>query len=525
MASSALPLFHLYGDPPDDSAFDFIHIETIRSRSSVHDWTIRAHRHRNLFQVLLIEQGGGEMSFETAIVPFAAPAVILMPATTAHGFRFTPQVTNGWVVSFTEDVADALGDQSGEALARLKELAVQPLVPLKDPGEAKRLSALCAELDEESSLAREGYRLAMRALLALIAIEVVRLAASRARSGAVTLSRADAQVEQLRRLIDEHFRKERLISFYAEKLAMTADRLERPREARDRRHRRPSDPPARVDRSQAPARVYQPADPRDRLRSGLLRPFPLHAFLPQADRHHAAGLPRGPRRLSCPLAVIHTELTTSLVKRLTGKVKAWFALKSAFDAITDEAPPKEVLMRKLSSASVAMILAISLYFMLFWGFEALRMLTSPSYGLDDVWRSQFVFAIGSYFHLTPIGLIKLAAFFGTLKLAVAAICAVHILDRFRSLVSGTADSEILDAGPDSGGGDQHLFGRSGGVVAECRTGARERDPTVAGRPCRRALHARAHLYAQGRAHRDCMPEPVDTDGESRGGADAFMADN
>ena len=103
-------------------------------------------------------------------------------------------------------------------------------------------------------------------------------------------------------------------------------------------------------------------------------------------------------------------------------------------------------MRKLSSVSVAMILAISLYFMLFWGFEALRMLTSPTYGLDDVWRSQFVFAIGSYFHLTPVGLIKLAAFFATLKLAVAAICAVHIVDRFRSLISGTADSEFLEAG-------------------------------------------------------------------------------
>ena len=50
MATAALPLFHLYGDPPDDQAFDFIHIETIASRSSVHDWTIRAHRHRNLFQ-------------------------------------------------------------------------------------------------------------------------------------------------------------------------------------------------------------------------------------------------------------------------------------------------------------------------------------------------------------------------------------------------------------------------------------------------------------------------------------------
>jgi AraC family transcriptional activator of pobA len=225
MSMTALPLFHLYGDPPDDSAFDFIHIETIRSRSSLHEWTIRAHRHRNLFQVLLIEKGGGEMSFETATMPFAAPAAILIPATTAHGFRFIPQVTDGWVVSFTEDVADALGDKSGEALARLKAVAADPLLPLTNAAEAKRLSVLCADLDEEASLAREGFRLAMRGLLALIAIEVVRLGVSRARSGAVTLAPADARVDELRRLIDEHFRKERLISFYAEKLAMTADRL------------------------------------------------------------------------------------------------------------------------------------------------------------------------------------------------------------------------------------------------------------------------------------------------------------
>ena len=222
---SALPLFHLYGDPPDDAAFDFIHIETIASRSSVHDWTIRAHRHRNLFQVLLIEKGGGELSYEAATVPFSAPAAILVPATTAHGFRFRPEVTDGWVVTFTEDVADALGDQSGEAMARLKLVAADPLLPLADASEVKRLSALCSDLKEEASLAREGFRLAMRGLLTLIAIEVVRLAVSRSRSGAVTLSRKDARVEDLRRLVDEHFRKERLISFYAERLAMTADRL------------------------------------------------------------------------------------------------------------------------------------------------------------------------------------------------------------------------------------------------------------------------------------------------------------
>jgi AraC family transcriptional regulator, transcriptional activator of pobA len=226
MATAALPLFHLYGDPPDDQAFDFIHIETIASRSSVHDWTIRAHRHRNLFQILLIERGGGEMTFEAATIAFAAPCAILVPATIAHGFRFQPGVTDGWVMTFTEDVAEAMGDRRGEALARLKALAAEPVVPLGEH-ERDRLAQRAVELHEERFLARAGFRIAMRGLLALIAVEVARLAAARGRSGAdvVALEPTGATVDALRKLVEEHFHKERQLAFYADKLAMTVDRL------------------------------------------------------------------------------------------------------------------------------------------------------------------------------------------------------------------------------------------------------------------------------------------------------------
>jgi len=222
--SSALPLFHLYGDPPDDQAFDFIHVETIASRSSVHDWTIHAHRHRNLSQIFLIERGSGEMIYEAARLPFVAPAAILVPAAVAHGFRFEPG-TQGWVMSFTEDAAFALADRSGEALSRLRALAAHPIIPIADERERMRLSALCGELFEEGSLAREGYRMAMRSLLALIAVDVARLAASRARTGSITLQPADATVAQLRTLVDEYFRREHQLGYYAEKLGMTVDRL------------------------------------------------------------------------------------------------------------------------------------------------------------------------------------------------------------------------------------------------------------------------------------------------------------
>jgi hypothetical protein len=134
------------------------------------------------------------------------------------------------------------------------------------------------------------------------------------------------------------------------------------------------------------------------------------------------------------------------VKRLTSKVKAWFLLKSAVERLTHKlrVQGSEKNMRKASVATVAMILAIALYFTLAWGYDALRTLTAPNYGLEDVWRSQYIFAIGRIADLGPLGLIKLAAFFAAMKLSVAGICGLHILDRLRSLAGGTANSEILE---------------------------------------------------------------------------------
>ena len=223
--ASALPLFHLYGDPPDDQAFDFIHVETIASRSSVHDWTIRAHRHRNLFQILAdrARRRRNDLRGGAAAVCRARRH----PGAGGDRARFPLRArrTEGWVLSFTEDAAFALADRAGEALSRLRALAAHPIVPIADETERARLSALCAELFEEGSLAREGYRMAMRGLLALIAVGVARLAASRARTGSVTLQPADATVAQLRALVDEFFRSEHQLGFYAEKLGMTVDRL------------------------------------------------------------------------------------------------------------------------------------------------------------------------------------------------------------------------------------------------------------------------------------------------------------
>jgi hypothetical protein len=101
-------------------------------------------------------------------------------------------------------------------------------------------------------------------------------------------------------------------------------------------------------------------------------------------------------------------------------------------------------MRRVSNATVAMLMAIALYFAVSWGIDALRVLFSPTYGLEDVWRSQFVFGIGSLLGFGPVALIQLAAFFGAVKLAVAVICALHIADRFYSFATGKPVSDLLE---------------------------------------------------------------------------------
>lgn len=92
----------------------------------------------------------------------------------------------------------------------------------------------------------------------------------------------------------------------------------------------------------------------------------------------------------------------------------------------------------------ASLLSIALYFALFWGFDALRILTSPAYGLEAAWHSQVVYWIGRWLGFGPHGLLQLAAGYGIVKFAVAGVFAVHLLDRARCWRSGRPDLDVLE---------------------------------------------------------------------------------
>ena len=103
-------------------------------------------------------------------------------------------------------------------------------------------------------------------------------------------------------------------------------------------------------------------------------------------------------------------------------------------------------MRWLPKAIPCLVACIALYFALWFGIEALRIFLSPIYGLDDPAFAQTIRGIGRRADLGMAGLLKLAAFFGAVKLAIATLFAVYLAGRLRAIWRNDVEHEVLDAG-------------------------------------------------------------------------------
>lgn len=103
------------------------------------------------------------------------------------------------------------------------------------------------------------------------------------------------------------------------------------------------------------------------------------------------------------------------------------------------------MVRWLPKSIPFFVVSISLYFTLSFGIEAIRILASPVYGLDLPGFAHVVHGIGRRFGLEATGLIRLAAFLGAVKLSVAALFAVYLVSRIKSLMGHETDHEVVDA--------------------------------------------------------------------------------
>jgi AraC family transcriptional regulator, transcriptional activator of pobA len=222
--SSRVPAYFLYGEPlraPDERT---VHVETIAARSQLHDWHIRAHRHLDLHQVVLIERGRAVVETDNATHRLRSPALVCVPPGVVHSFAFD-RASNGVVISFAASLTGEFARRAPAVGALLERALVQPLrrqaVASADIASLTRL--LMAEF-EQSSTGRDAV---MQGLLMAILVRLVRATENSAEPPNDSATRERDLVRRLRAAIELRFREHRSVADYARELRVSEIRLRR----------------------------------------------------------------------------------------------------------------------------------------------------------------------------------------------------------------------------------------------------------------------------------------------------------
>jgi AraC family transcriptional activator of pobA len=224
MTPDAIPTYALYGEAAADPVTDWLHCETILSRSRLHGFRIEPHRHETLFQLLHLESGGADFISDGQATRLIGPCVIILPPLVVHGYAFSPDVRGHVLTLFDE----RLGDILVAAPDALKSFRTTGIVPLPEPRLAATVAVDIAALAREFDGHAPGRLAAIEARLALVLVALHRLRLPTAGSTDPKASdKALAHLQRFRELVGRDYREHLPIDAYAQRLGMTATHLNR----------------------------------------------------------------------------------------------------------------------------------------------------------------------------------------------------------------------------------------------------------------------------------------------------------
>ncbi|MBR0554828.1 helix-turn-helix domain-containing protein [Ciceribacter sp. L1K23] len=216
-----VPTYNLYGENSDGRPEFWLHAESIASRSSLHRWEIKPHRHGSLFQILHIRAGTGEVLFDSRWRPLAAPCVVVVPEKHEHGFRFSRDI-DGAVMTMVTDRFPACrpgyygNDNWLSAPHHLHVPAGHPDGPF--------LIAMLDRIEREILLGTAGPVALIESLLTSALLLIPRILGE---SPGSALDRDRTRFAELERMIRDGFRMHLPVETYARRLGMTATHLNR----------------------------------------------------------------------------------------------------------------------------------------------------------------------------------------------------------------------------------------------------------------------------------------------------------
>lgn len=218
-----VPTYQLYGEETGKEPDFWVHCETIKSRSSRHQWEIRLHRHESFFQILYIEAGSGDATFDRKSVPILPPSILTVPPGLNHGFRFSRDIEGLVITVLASHLSHAPGERGsyGEWLSLPHLTALDP-----QDVDADYLMQTVKRIGNEFEHRGSGRNELLSSYIALS----LRLAARISHKDNVSQLSAEEgekRMELLRGLIQRHFRSHKPASFYAAELGISLTHLNR----------------------------------------------------------------------------------------------------------------------------------------------------------------------------------------------------------------------------------------------------------------------------------------------------------
>jgi AraC family transcriptional activator of pobA len=210
-----VPAYFLYGEQlraPDGRT---VHVETIAARSSLHDWKISEHLHRDLHQILIVWSGRIEAHLDGQRSVLRGPAFVNIPPMTVHAFQFAKD-TDGLVVTYTACLAHEILRHTGslgEALNRA--LASRIRRPQLAATDVEQLSTM---LFRESGRAAAGRDSALHGLLTTLITNLLRISDIAVFCGSSAANRDREMVAQFREVLEMRYRGHLDVKEYARQI-------------------------------------------------------------------------------------------------------------------------------------------------------------------------------------------------------------------------------------------------------------------------------------------------------------------
>ncbi|MDH7639263.1 helix-turn-helix domain-containing protein [Sphingomonas oryzagri] len=219
VSAAAVPRYILYGDASARPDW-FVNVEPLDQRCRERGWVIAPHTHPRFMQMVVVDEGGGEMSVEGETIPFSSSSILVVPPHRIHGFRYL-EATTGWVLTIEINYLADLLVRAPALKTVLDVPGVFDLTVAILPSIAEEISGLAQELAEMRPGNAIGAEIKLLSVLLLL---LRNWPASDGQRRPPADSRS-ALVERYKELVERRFREQPQLTEVAEELKVSVSQL------------------------------------------------------------------------------------------------------------------------------------------------------------------------------------------------------------------------------------------------------------------------------------------------------------